>query len=440
METGESRRLVLFDEALARALDFAKRHFSEFPSAPLLVRDIYGRLRIAIDDRQSPLNPSALDGLAAALDKELGSYSLGPTAEDAFLFGSRLYDPDNVFSSQDAALVPEASGIRLLERQVTGQDWLRAPLPASKGAKRATLYGIKGGVGRSTALAIWAKALAEQHNKRVLVVDLDLESPGCSSMLLPAGRAPEYGFVDYLIEEAVGQGDAVIGRVSAVSPLVDSSRGEVLVVPAYGTTAGDYVAKLSRVYQGTSDGLVDFSSRACAALARLEAEIQPDVILLDSRAGLHDIAAMAITRMQALALLFFINTPQTFDAYRLLFDSFRRHPQKLSSFRDNLQAVGALVPDTGRTGYMHSLTTRLHGLFASYIYETEPEEYEKSAGEVWNFSLDDEEAPHHPIPIHWYRWFLDFDPVGNPEALKQSEVQAAFSSFIEQATQLLLGL
>lgn len=37
--------------------------------------------------------------------------------------------------------------------------------------------------------------------KRVLVLDLDLESPGLSSALLPSERQPKYGITDWLIED-----------------------------------------------------------------------------------------------------------------------------------------------------------------------------------------------------------------------------------------------
>jgi Mrp family chromosome partitioning ATPase len=56
-------------------------------------------------------------------------------------------------------------------------------------------FSIKGGVGRSTALAATAWRLA-QAGKRILVLDLDLESPGLSSSLLSPDRQPVYGITD----------------------------------------------------------------------------------------------------------------------------------------------------------------------------------------------------------------------------------------------------
>lgn len=431
------KRPVLFDEALKRAVQFVRQHFANLRKPVLLVRDVYGRLRIALDDRNACIDSSALDSLVEAWSDELGAYSPGDTAADVFLLASHLFAPDALFSSSDIQSLPDTPDVRLLERQITGQDWLRAPLTPAPKPRRATLFGIKGGVGRSTALTIWAKFLAEEHDLRVLVVDLDLESPGLGSMLLHPGQGPQFGLVDYLVEEAVGQGNEVLQRLYSTSSLVNGGKGEIIVVPAYGLEVGDYLAKLSRIYQGLpeGEGPADFAGRICSAVARIEETFLPDIVLLDSRAGLHDIAAMAIVRMQALAFLFAVNTPQTFAAYRLLFDNFRTHPQRLAGFRNNLQAVAALVPDTGRAEYLESFRANFYDLFASNIYEAELDAGE----EVFNFSLEDDSAPHNPIPIHWYRWFLDFDPINRRGAMDLKEVQAAFGTFTERATHLLLA-
>jgi CheY-like chemotaxis protein len=426
---------VLFDEAFNRAVAFANRHLAQLGREPILVRDIFGCLRVAIDDRQLAIDSANLPRLASEFHRELGAYSPGESETDVFLLGSRLFAPDALFGSADVLSLPDTPGVRLLERQITGQDWLRPPLTPVAKTRRATLYGIKGGVGRSTALAIWAKSLAEEHGKRVLVVDLDLESPGISSMLLPSANSPDFGLVDYLVEEAVGQGEAILERLSALSPLVNSGNGEIRIVPAQGAEPGDYLAKLSRIYQGIPAGPVDFAARVFSAISRVEESLQPDVVLLDSRAGLHDIAAMAVTRLQALALLFAVNTRQTFDAYRLLFESFRRHPQLASGFRNNLQAVAALVPPTERSEYLGSIRTNLYNLFAKNVYEEET----GASSDVFNFSVEDPDAPHAAIPIHWYQWFLDFDPIGRPDALESREVRAAFGAFTDRATQLLLA-
>ncbi|MBK6725901.1 MAG: AAA family ATPase [Xanthomonadales bacterium] len=79
--------------------------------------------------------------------------------------------------------------VMLLDRQVTGQDWLRPATETDSHPHRVVFFGLKGGVGRSTALCMVAWGLARQ-GKRVLLVDFDLESPGLSGLVLPVERGP----------------------------------------------------------------------------------------------------------------------------------------------------------------------------------------------------------------------------------------------------------
>jgi hypothetical protein len=118
--------------------------------------------------------------------------------------------------------------------------------PESTGAPRIVFFSIKGGVGRSTALAAsaWAQAQAGQ---RVLVLDLDLESPGLSSALLPEERRPTYGIADWLVEDLVDNGDAVFEDMMATSTLAHD--GEINVVPAHGRDPGEYIDGLAVTYQ-----------------------------------------------------------------------------------------------------------------------------------------------------------------------------------------------
>lgn len=436
---GSPQRPVLFDPACAAALAFAQRHVHALGAGAIVVRDAFGRLRIAIDDRTGAVPPDLM-ALAAELHGLLGAYGPGPLPADAFLLASELFSPEHIFES--AELQTLSSGVRLLERQVSGEDWLRPPLTIDTTTPRATLFGIKGGVGRSTALAMWARYLAMDRGKRVLVVDLDFESPGVSSLLLPPASLPNLGLVDYLVEAAVGQGDAVLSQIVAKSPLVVGHRGDIRVVPCCGSEPGDYVAKLSRVYQAAPQSGDGLAARLQHALVQLESLTQPDVVLLDSRAGLHDIAAIALTRLGALGLLFAGGTPQTLQAYRLLFDGLRRHPQHLRALRQNLQMVAALVPDKDRAGYLKRLRERFYDLFADCLYDDEsalPGPDDGSAGEEgWNYSLQEDEAPHDPIPIRFYGWFQDFDP--NAEgAFDPQEIDAAFGTFHRRATDLLLA-
>lgn len=62
-----------------------------------------------------------------------------------------------------------------------------------------TFYSYKGGVGRSTSLAVIARLLASK-GLRVAVIDLDLEAPGINSLLLTRRATFPFGVVDYLYQ------------------------------------------------------------------------------------------------------------------------------------------------------------------------------------------------------------------------------------------------
>lgn len=47
-----------------------------------------------------------------------------------------------------------------------------------------TFYSYKGGQGRSTTLAAFASYMARQENKKVFIIDCDIEAPGFTKLLL----------------------------------------------------------------------------------------------------------------------------------------------------------------------------------------------------------------------------------------------------------------
>ena len=108
----------------------------------------------------------------------------------------------------------------------------------------------------------------------------------------------------------------------------------------------------------------DFAERLSRLLHALEKQEKPDIVLLDSRAGMHDIAAITITQLNAYALLFAINTPQTWGAYRLLFQHWQRWHPNLYQFRDNLKIVAGMVPEIDRANYLENCRQSAYDLFA----------------------------------------------------------------------------
>ena len=90
--------------------------------------------------------------------------------------------------------------------------------------------------------------------------------------LLPPERQPLYGITDWLVEDLVDQGDALLDAMIATSDL--SRDGQIYAVPAHGADPGEYIAKLGRVWMPKvhSDGRREsWSMRLQRLLQTLEA-------------------------------------------------------------------------------------------------------------------------------------------------------------------------
>lgn len=420
---------IRFNDAFARYLAEIRRSTALFKNSGdvVVVRDVFGRLRLAVSNAP----PDRLPELMSALKDAAGAYFLEPV-----LVGVEMLSPELIFKSQDIRL---DGGVAVLERALNGADWarplLRNDVPSPP---RATLYGIKGGVGRSTALTVWARHLAEQ-GQRVLVIDLDLESPGVSASLAPSDFLPEFGVIDWLVEDAVGCADLeLLAQMSTISPLGQSASGEVLVVPCAGASdfGAGYMAKLARAYadvRAYDSSTRSLAERIATMIDALESHLNPTIVLLDSRAGLHDIAGIATTRLGATTFLFAVNSAQTWQGYRILLNNWSQHPDIARDVRERVHVVAAQVPETERDSYLERATESAYELFSESFYE----ESGPRNPSAFNFDVFANEAPHRPIPVYWSRVFQDWDPLAGLVNVDQQ--RAAFGEFIDEATDLILS-
>jgi len=412
---------VLFEQALMIAIQAAKEYVEVVFGEVVVVRDLKGRIRLVLEMGRDTSQALAL---AERLSASLGAYGYEPS--EALFFQDEMASLAQLLEAKLPVL--EAPGVFLLDRQIIGHDWTRKPLNRASRNKRITFHGLKGGVGRSTALASWSWHLAELGLK-ILVFDLDLESPGLSSTLLPEEQRPDYGIVDWFVEDGVSQGDLIFPEMVVRSPLAAHSRGQILVVPAYGSKTGDYLAKLARCYADFSaDGANSWAVRLNRLVEELEGKYAPDLVLFDSRAGLHDIAGVLITRMDAECFLFAVDSRQTWEGYEALFSRWNVLPDLVQTIRGRLQMVAGLIPDTGIDIYLESFKENAWDLFRDNLYD----EVEVEDLDPFSYDLKDEEAPHVPLRIFWHRGLMEFDPLTN-EANLRPVVESAYKTFFEKA-------
>ncbi len=392
--------MIVFDDVLPRLekILYEQRETINHLGSFLINRDLDGCIRLILDE-QLEGNASlhdALETLCRQIYEELAPHAYPP--EQAI-----LYDIPPFEDARQGGVCfdyGERLPFTVIDRLVTDGTW--SPVSkVSEHTPRIVFFSIKGGVGRSTALAIAARRFA-RNGKKVLVLDLDLESPGLSSALLPEDRRPARGILDWLVEDLVNNGDELISDMYAVSPLVED--GDIYVVPAHGSNPGDYVAKLGRAWMPKLDATgrqEPWAERLCRLLEKLENNLQPDVILIDSRAGIDDTASVCITGLGAqTVLLFAMDGSQTWTGYDILF-RYWNHAGQATAIRDRLQVVAAMIPEReDKKEYFERLREHAWDCFRNNFYDTVPAELGDNV-DFFSFNESDESAPHYPWAIYW---------------------------------------
>lgn len=429
--------MIRFEEAIVKTIEILKKETSLAADMKglILVRNATGAITVILPNNL--LKKLEIDRLAEELDKSLGGYS--PGMRRILLEQADLIDPEDILASPYLVQIPDEE-IYLIDRMMTNQEWLREPIIDTLPLPTAAAFSIKGGVGRSTAFAAWAWGLARQ-GKRVLVVDLDLEAPGISSLLLD--DLPQYGLVDWMMESLVQQADnALLDDMLGSSPLNQECAGIIQVIPAYGQKTRDYVAKLGRAYMPTMDDGGAFHGLA----HRLEALLKivalslspPDVVLLDARAGLHDIGSAVLSQLPTEIFLFARDERQTWEGYQHLF----KHLQQSRS-------VIWGMPDQDLRWRLHMVAAQLGGaqndfenaIRKSYnlweILYDDASSQEANDHEMQPFQEFEDSAPHLPIPIY-YEGLLAKKSLTDPQQRPAWEVvERAFGRFITEATERL---
>lgn len=431
---------VRFDEAWAGAKKVAGA-VSRQGISVVALRDMIGRVSLIIDDRTAQVDQDTLDAIREKLVLVVGNFA----SSSPILRANELFQPEQILSDPELIIVDDGNERRgrvgTLERGVVGGEWAR--VRSEPASRRVTLYGFKGGVGRSTATFLLARRLAEL-GRSVLVVDLDLESPGIGPLLQSEAEFPAFGLVDYIVEEAVGNHDdlELVVRSNQVRSI---GNGEVWIAPARGASHPEYtyLSKLNRVYTELpsdidSKGCTSFAQRLESAVIACESQVEkrsrtPDVVLLDSRAGIHDVAAVALTQLSDMSLLFASDNVQTWTGYRDLFTQWGASGAA-ALIRDRLRMVASMVPSAGTDEYLQRFRDHAQACFAETLYE------DASADDVdaYNPAPDDEGAPHFPLPISFVGELVGLDAAAGDSWHESDLVRAAFREFLDRSVELLI--
>ncbi|MEA5418287.1 hypothetical protein VB712_03555 [Spirulina sp. CCNP1310] len=169
----------------------------------------------------------------------------------------------------------------------------------------ATFYSLRGGVGRSTALAYTAQILAN-HGRTVLCVDMDLEAPGLAALFGKENEVqPEQGLIFSLLSLDQGEHPDLRNQIIRIS-----ETEELYCLPA-GLPNANYARVLNLInpeawYREDRNPL-----RELIDILSTELPFKPDVILLDARTGITPLNGPLLFDLADLAIIVFFPHPQT---------------------------------------------------------------------------------------------------------------------------------
>lgn len=340
-----------------------------------LLRDLTGRVRLHLVRPENHLLPADATATLKTALAAAAPYATEIVYIDVLGKGSREFPlADRLCAERRLLEVPPASSGRSptwyrFDRRFSKDSWLQEtgqmqePWPLDESSPVViSFYGFKGGVGRTTALAAFALYLADL-GKNVVAIDLDLESPGLSPLLAGASVPVDLGVVDFLLEERLARPQPLALSRFYVSSPFPAGAGSLRIFPA-GQMDSNYIEKLGRI---DVQGLVQPEHAARVLLKRMieriHAELKPDAILLDVRAGLHDLGGVSLAGLSHLELIFAVDSSQTWDGLPLVLS----HLGRLRA--DWVKLVHAMVPPSGRGG------DEIHEAFALRAYSVCSEHY-----------------------------------------------------------------
>lgn len=298
------------------------------------VRDLRGRVRLVVE----PPATLDLDTLSQALGQRLGPWFHGPVVSTGAASASERRLAHEVMQRSrgwpagwpthwiDVMGAEHEIPQRWVgyQRVLSKQAWLAgSPGNGAWGLEKhqpviAAFYSFKGGVGRSTVLGIVAWQLA-RAGKKVVCIDLDVEAPGLGSLFGVQGDA---SVMEHLLTHAA------TGQAPPDDPVHTSTvhGATIHVVPA-GTLGRPYLEKLGRLdYLGTATA--QDSPVGCALrvlLERVRGQHRPDYILLDCRAGIHDLGGLSLNDLAHVDVLVGRDTPQGRDGLALTLEVLEEH-------------------------------------------------------------------------------------------------------------------
>ena len=307
---------------------------------------------------------------------------------------------------------PEPSSqdrVYVLDRHLSKDSWLGSPIEqpwplVDQTAPIISFYSFKGGVGRTTALFALAVNLA-RHGKKVVVIDFDLEAPGAGAVLAPPiGVLPGLGVLDFLLDFQVAPRAAL--EISDFYHQCDDQKiikggDPIYVVPA-GKLDEWYLEKLARInyeylYKSAEANSAD--SPLHSFLKLLRHKLSPDVFLIDSRAGLHDLGGLSLSGIAHLQVLFGLDSRQSWEGISLALAHLGKDMLRLKRPQRDCVIVQSMVTPggTSRDEEIKRFKENSFQAFSENYYDPA----DSPEGEWPLPDPESDESPHFPFVVSW---------------------------------------
>jgi MinD-like ATPase involved in chromosome partitioning or flagellar assembly len=175
-----------------------------------------------------------------------------------------------------------------------------------------SFYSYKGGVGRTTSLITFANYYAYHHQKNVVILDFDFEAPGVINFFdIDFVENPKNGVIEYILDsqastEALNFNDYYV-EVSKKF----SGDGSIQIMPAGNIfnfeNIESYIEGLARIDINSAETIVQKIEKL---LNTIKKELNPDLILIDSRTGFSDVFGLLSHSISSSVVGFFTNNKQ----------------------------------------------------------------------------------------------------------------------------------
>jgi len=171
-----------------------------------------------------------------------------------------------------------------------------------------SFYSYKGGVGRTTALVLFANYLAYHKKKKVVIIDFDFEAPGIINFFNFADENKN-GVIEFILDTQTSKKEINFRKDYSFQVSKEiSGDGDIYIIPAGDIKNIDsYIEGLARIDLNSSITII---KKILFLFDMIKKEFSPDVILIDSRTGINDVFGLLSHYLSTLVIGFFSNSIQ----------------------------------------------------------------------------------------------------------------------------------